>query len=478
MSEGVKVSDRRRSVIFVNIVISSIATTSLMTALSTALNPLANDMQISLSTVQWVTSGYSLTMGIIMPLTAFLIKRFPTRYLYISGLAIAICGLFISFVSPSFPVLMIGRVLQACGNGILVAMGQVIILTLYPVEKRGSAMGLFGLAQTVAPIIAPTIGGIIVDMISWRAIFAVVGAVMIVSLVMACAVFANVLDTSRKHFDIPSFIISVFAFGGITLGVGNLSAYGFTSLFVWPALLIGVVALIVFVRRQLHMSEPILEVRLFKRRGYTVSVVMNMLLYFMMLGNTVVLPLYVQSVMGESATVAGLVTLPGALVSAVCNPFAGRLYDRIGIRPLLLFGSVLLFASCLGMFLITMETPIAVVVVLHAVRCLAIGCVMMPIITWGTSQVDGKNVPDAAAILQTLGTIAGAIGSAVCVGLMTIISANATLAEGQTSSIEGVNAAYLCMAIASVALYLIAIVFGRDMRRKQMDRREDDDSQD
>ena len=204
-----RISPQRRTLIFLNILISCIASSMLSTALTTALSLISNDLQISVTTGQWITSGYSLAMGIIMPLTAFLITRFPTKKLYLSGIGIFLGGLLISFVSQNFYTMMIGRILQACGNGILMSMAQVVILTIYPVEQKGTIMGWYGLASGAAPVIAPTLAGILIDLISWRAIFLVVSIIMLLSFVMAFFVFDNILETTQKDFDGTSFILSI-----------------------------------------------------------------------------------------------------------------------------------------------------------------------------------------------------------------------------------------------------------------------------
>ena len=180
------------------------------TALTTALPSIMEDLSISATTGQWLTSGYSLAMGIMMPLTAFLIRRFPTRRLYIFSLVLFLAGLFLNAIAPSFPLMMAARVLQASGNGIMSAMAQVIILTIYPAKKRGTAMGWYGLSIGAAPVIAPTLAGIIVDMLGWRAIFYISIGIMLISLVWAVFVFDNILETARKKFDTLSFVFSIF----------------------------------------------------------------------------------------------------------------------------------------------------------------------------------------------------------------------------------------------------------------------------
>lgn len=266
METEIRMTDRKRTMIFINIVITCIASSMLATALTTALPAIISDLEISVTAGQWLTSGYSLAMGIIMPLTAFLITRFPTKRLFLTGMLLFIVGLSLCVVAPDFQVMMAARILQACGNGILTSMAQVIILTIYPAEKRGTAMGWYGLSIGAAPVIAPTLAGIIVDMLGWRAIFYISIGIMLISLVWAVFVFDNILETARKKFDTLSFVFSIFAFGGLTLGIGNIGSYSFMSAQVLPVLVIGLCASGLFVYRQLHLEEPFLELRILKKK--------------------------------------------------------------------------------------------------------------------------------------------------------------------------------------------------------------------
>lgn len=285
-----KLTDKKRTLIFVNIIITCVASSLLSTALTTALPPIIADFEISVTTGQWLTSAYSLVMAIMMPLTAYLIKRIPTRRLYITTIAIFLIGTGVCMVAPNFQILMIGRLLQACSNGISTSIAQVILLSIYPIEKRGSIMGWYGLCIGAAPVIAPTLAGVLVDAFSWRMIFVLAFIVMLVSFIYAIMVLEDVLETTVKRFDVISFLYSAFAFGGITLGIGNISK-GIFVLETYLPLLIGVVGGGLFIYRQLHIAQPFLELRIFKNFNFTLSVLNSMMLYLVMMGSSILLPL-------------------------------------------------------------------------------------------------------------------------------------------------------------------------------------------
>ena len=227
--------------------------------------------------------------------------------------------------------------------------------------------------------------------------------------------------------------------------------------------MIGVIFCALFILRQCGLEKPFLDVKILGSRDYAVSVVSSMVLYLVMMGSSVLIPLYVQSIMGYSAVTSGLVTLPGSLATAIVSPFAGRLYDKIGIKTIFMAGSAALIFSNVGMFFLTMTTPLWVTAVLNVIRNMSIGCLMMPLLTWGTSNVNPKKVADASALLTSFRTIAGSIGSAVFVGIMAAVSANSVASYGDNAQIHGLNVAFLGMTAGSLALLLLA-VFGAKKR--------------
>ena len=334
---------------------------------------------------------------------------------------------------------------------------QVVILTVYPIEKRGTMMGTYGLATTAAPIIAPTIAGLMIDAFGWKSIFYVVLVIMAFSFILSALVFEDVLELQDKKFDFISFVESIIAFGGITLGIGNLTSFGLISIEGGLPLAAGIVVCIFFVVRQWGLEKPFLDVKILKNKNYAISVISSMLLYLVMMGSSVVMPLYVQSVMGYSAVVSGLVTLPGSLATAVISPLAGKMYDKMGIKRLFVIGSAALIISNIGMTFLTLDTPLWTAAALNVIRNLSIGSLMMPLLTWGTSNVELKKVADASSMLTSFRTIAGSVGSAVFVGIMTVVSESSAAAYGDRALIHGMNISFLWMAAGALILLLISI---------------------
>lgn len=453
------VTNRTRQMIFVVLMISSIIGALLQTALTTALPVIMNDLGISASTAQWLTSAYALAMGIMVPITPFLLKRFRTKKLFLAGTGMYFAGLLLCAAAHNFPALLLGRIVQAFGNGILLSMTQVIILTIYPPEKRGSAMGIYGLAVGAAPVLAPTITGMVIDILDWHVIFWFSLAVVAVNIVLACFFMKDVLENEKQSFDFLSLLFSASGYSGLVFGLGNLGSHSFFSPFVALPLLVGIVMLGLFSLRQLRMKEPLLELRTFRNREFRLSVIISMLLYAVMMGGSTLIPIYIQIVHGLSATVSGLIMMPGSLAMAVISPFAGKIYDKFGMRILAVAGSAFMVFSCIATSFVGESTSIVYLTLMYVARLIAISLIMMPIVTWGMSTMDEKYTSHGTALLTSLRTIAGAIGSAVFVAIMTSATGVTGGSGNATANSFGIDAAFIGISAVAVLLLVISVVF-------------------
>ena len=311
-------------------------------------------------------------------------------------------------------------------------------------------------------MIAPTLAGIISDSVGWRMFFVLVLVIAIISFIVSVFVFENVLETKNQKLDIASFIYSICGFGGITLMVGSISGGNWKSMNFIILSSIGILGMILFLRKQLKLEEPFLEIRLVKNKIFTMSLIGSILLYFIVLGSSVMLPLYVQTIKGYSATISGFVTLPGAIVMAVLSPIAGKIYDKLGIRKLYISSAILLFIGSAGMSRITIETSIWWACILNIFRYAAIGCILTPIMTWGVNNIENSLTSHGTALINTLRTIAGAIGSVVFVGIMTSVASNSTAIDSNLAQLEGMSASFVGMAIASAVFLIIGILGVKD----------------
>ena len=454
-------TDKRRTLIFINILIVSIASSFLSTALSTALAPIIVEFGLDTDKGQWINSSYSLVMGKIMPLSAFLITRFNIKRLYISSLAIMIIGLVSSSFATSFPLMMVGRVLQAISSSINTAIAQVVLLTIYPVEKRGSIMGWYGLSLSAALIIAPTIGGLFVDSLGWRMVFVVTILLMTVGLISSLFCFEDVMKNRKDKFDISFFVLSVLAFGGISLALGNAGRMNY--LFFLP-LVLGIASGVLFVRRQNDLTSPFLDITVLKNRDFAISVVSSGLLYMCMMGSSIIIPLFLQNNLGSSATVSGLVTLPGSLVLTILNPFTGKLYDKYGMRGPAIVGALCVIAGYFGMTMVNMDTSYCYVALMHSAKCMGIAIMMMGFLTWGISSVEKEKTAHANALFNSLRMLSGAMGQVLFVSMISGVSSRI---QGKDGGVVGVRIAFSFMVIVSIIQLLISFVFiKKDNARK------------
>ena len=402
--------------------------------LSAALPTIVSDFGISVTTGQWLTSIFQLVMGVMVPLTAYLTRRFSTRQIVIASMAVFTLGSVFAWLGSSFVLVLIGRLLEAVGTGVMWPVLQITVFSIYPLSRRGMAMGTVGMAMSVAPAIGPTLGGVQTDLNGWRSIFLTLTVIGVISLFLAIFGLRNfgTRDASAKA-DFFSVGLSVFGFGGLMFGFTNIESYPFTHPMVWLAMLIGVVGIVWFVLRQIHGARrqaadpskqpPLLNLSVLKNKSFTVGTVTAALSFFAFSSIMVIMPLYIQDCRGYSATISGLVMLPGAFGQCIAQFFGGKALDRFGARPVALIGSITLLFGTIMMSLISMTSWIWWVSIWQFVRQIGMGFVLMPITTWSLNCLEPEEVSAGSAVTNTVRQIAGAIGAPVLVILMETFTA-------------------------------------------------------
>lgn len=433
------------------------------TLLGTALPAIMEDLQINESTVQWLQSVFMLVNGIMIPVTAFLIEKFTTRKLFLTAMSLFAFGTFIAAISPNFTFLLIGRIFQGSGAGIMMPLLQTIMFLIFPIEKRGTAMGMFGLVIAFAPAIGPSLSGWLVDNFPWRSVFYVVLPIALLNIVAAYFLLKNLTEQTNPKLDILSVILSTFGFGGLLYGfsVAGGADTGFLSLQVIIPIIFGAVSLFLFITRQLKLKEPILEFRIFQYKIFALSTGLGMIVFASMIGTQVILPLYMQTMIGFSALDSGLVLLPGAIIMGIMNPITGRLFDQFGARWLAIIGFSLLTLTTLMFTNLSTETTFTYMAVINAIRMLSISMVMMPVTTFGLNQLPNSLIPHGSAMNNTFRQVAGAIGTAM---LVTIMTSAAIPAEGTTGLIRGVNVSF----IVATAVSILGLVLSFRIKSKRV----------
>lgn len=418
------------------------------------------EMGIDAATVQWLTTGFTLVNAIMIPVTAYLTDKHSTKALYIISLAIFAVGSLLAGIAPNFAVLLVGRLLQAAGAGILMPMVMTVLMLTFPPERRGSAMGIFGIVIAFAPAIGPSVAGLVIDSFGWRILFYAIAA--LIAVVIAVSVFALKRTeplNPAAHLDKISVVMSTVGFGALLYGFSTIGSVGLNvsdSIIT----LVGLVVLVLFFRRQLKMEQPMLNVRVLANRRFLIGTVIGMIVQASLLAAGVLMPIYLQSYMGYSATVSGLVIMPGAILMGIMNPFAGRLFDKYGPRVLSIIGLTVLTVSTVGFATLTSTTNVVWITIIYTVRMFSLSLVNMPITTWAMNALDNKVLNHGTSVNNTLRQVSGSLGTALLVSIDAFVAGSMSGSMGTVEAgILGVNAAFFAAVVLSAIALGLTIAF-------------------
>lgn len=454
----------KRIPLFIVLLSGAFITILNQTLLGTALPPIMKDLQVSESTVQWLQSIFMLVNGIMIPVTAFLIERFTSRQLFLTAMSIFAVGTLLCAVGIDFSMLLIGRVLQAAGAGIMMPLMQTILFLTFPKEKRGTSMGLFGLVIAFAPAIGPTLSGILVEHLTWRSVFYVVFPIAIIIIIASIFLLKNVTETTHPKLDIASVILSTLGFGGLLYSFSSVGEAGWTSVQFIAPLIVGIVSLVIFIRRQLNLKEPMLEFRVFNYGIYTLGTILSMFVFGVLIATNIILPLYMQNMLQYSALKSGLVLLPGAIIMGMMNPITGYLFDKFGGKWLARIGLFVLVVSTLPFTMLTEHTTFTYLATSNALRMVSIAMVMMPMTTLAINQLPNELIAHGTAMNNTFRQMAGAIGTAV---FITLMSVSAIPQDGITGIIHGVNVTFIVATVISAIGLLLSFKLTDDSKPKR-----------
>ncbi|SFS66351.1 DHA2 family efflux MFS transporter permease subunit [Saccharopolyspora flava] len=399
------------------------------TILSVALRDLTVDLNVSTTTVQWLTSGFLLTMAVVIPITGFLLERFTPRQVFLTAMSLFSLGTLLSGLAPGFGVLLVGRVVQAAGTAVMLPLLMTSAMRLVPPNKRGATMGTISIVIAVAPAVGPTIGGAVLSSLGWRWMFWIVLPLAVIALVIGAVWLRLDSETRSVPLDVLSVVLSAIGFGGLLYG---LSAFGESggahAVPPWVPLVVGAVALVLFVSRQLRLQrddKALLDLRPFRNRSFVVPLVLAALLFMCLLGAAaILLPLYLQTVLKTSTFVSGLAVLPGGLLMGLMGRPVGRLFDRIGPRPLVIPGAAAMAVALWLFATLTPQSSLGAVIGFHLLLMLGLSLMMTPLMTSTLSSLPDHLYSHGSAILGTLQQVAGAFGTAVFVTVSSLSSAN------------------------------------------------------
>ncbi|KQR49447.1 MFS transporter [Microbacterium sp. Leaf161] len=427
------------------------------TTMGIAIPHLNADLGIPPELGQWLTSAFMLTMAVVIPTTGFILQRFTTRQVFIAAMVSFSLGTLVALVAPGFGVLLVGRVIQAAGTGIMMPLLMTTIMNVVPPQSRGRMMGRVGLVISLAPAIGPTLAGAVLETLHWRALFAIILPIALISLFIGVKWMTNLGETRKVPLDVLSIPLAALGFGGIVFGLsqfGGEGGSGETSGVI--ALVVGAVALALFVWRQLvlqRMDDALLDLRVFRSVNFTFAVIIMAILALSMFGTLTLLPQYLQNVAGLNALEAGLILLPGSVLMGLLGPVMGRVYDARGTRPLLIPGTILVSAALFYYSTVGEHTVWWVLIIVQAAMSVGLAMSFTPLFSASLGSLPRSLYSHGSAVLNTLQQVGGAAGVAVLT-----VTYSAILHAGEAEGLEtaaagapGARMAFLIAAIISLA---------------------------
>ncbi|MGW9403478.1 MDR family MFS transporter [Arthrobacter sp. NPDC055585] len=431
------------------------------TVLTVALPSIMADLDVTAAAGQWLTTGFLLTVSVVIPTTGFLLQRFSTRSLFIFALASFLAGTVLAVFAPNFAILLLARIIQAVGTAIVLPLLMTTTLTLVPLHKRGAIMGLNSIVISVGPAVGPTVSGAIVNAFSWHYIFVLMTPIAVLILLLGI-IFIRIPSTSRRlPVDVPSVILSALAFGFLVYAISSIEHAADNLVLAAASVVIGAGALVLFVRRQIRLARTgreLLNLAPFRNRNFTLSVVMIMVAMGTLLGTVVIVPIMLQTGRGLDTLTIGMMLLPGGLVQAAVGPVFGRVFDRFGPRPVLIPGAAMLALGQWMYVSVTPESALWIFTVSHVVFSIGLAMLMTGLLSAALATVDPRLYGHGSAIFNTGQQLGGAIGTTIFVTVLSMLSAS-RLEEGSAlaeSLFSGAHTAFIIGALLATAALVLA----------------------
>ncbi|MFE6734943.1 MDR family MFS transporter [Microbacterium sp. NPDC057650] len=430
------------------------------TVMSVALPHLVSDLGITLATAQWTTTAFMLTMAVVIPTTGWVLQRFSTRQVFLFAMAAFLVGTVIGAVAPNFTVLLLARVVQAVGTAMMMPLLMTTIMNVVPADERGRFMGRITIVMAVAPALGPALSGFILNALSWHFLFWTILPIAAIMTVVGAMLLKNVGERSSAPLDVPSLPLVAVGFGGLVYGISTVGGGPDAPVTAGVvALAVGVIGLALFVLRQLRLQRSdraLLDLRTFASRSFALATGLIVVMMAAMFGAIILLPIYLQNVLGVDSATTGLLLLPGGLVMGLVAPLVGRLFDRYGPRPLVIPGAIVASGVLWSMTLVTENTPPVVAALALVGISLGVSFMMTPLMTSALGSLGPRLYSHGSAIVGTVQQVAGAIGTALFVSMLAIGTAQSagTGATDAAAGAEGVAFAFL----VGAAISLIAVV--------------------
>lgn len=436
------------------------------TSLNIALPVLTEEFGVGTSLMQWLVTGYMLVIGLVLPFTGILLKWFSARRLTCFALGAFFAGSLISGIAPNFAILLAGRLIQGIGTGLVLPTMFAIVLEVFPPSKLGGAMGLTALIIMFAPAIGPTLSGFVLSALSWRWLFFIFAILLFIGLVLAYKYMVDPYELTRPHIDLLSCLTSCAGFGGIVLGAGLASSFGWLSAPVIAALVIGVICFAVYVRRQLGMENPVLNLKAFGNRQFATGAVLVMVNFGITLSSMYLFPQYLQNGVGLAVAMTGMIMLPGGIINALVSFGSGRLYDRIGAFLPVKLGFGLSVIGAVMLLFTTKESSIAYIIACHLILMVGVPLAMSPAQSNALNSLPPQLGADGSTIINTMQQVFGAIATAIATSLLGIGQSVYLDSTGADSAQAFTNGAHYGFAFTLV-LALIGLIVSFGVKRSK-----------
>jgi DHA2 family lincomycin resistance protein-like MFS transporter len=457
-----RLSARDRTVIAVLLVAAFVVVLN-ETIMTVAIPVLMKDLSVDASTGQWLSTGFVLTLAVVIPVTGFLLQRIRTRQAFLLAMGLFSAGTLIAGLAPGFAVLLLGRIVQGTGTAVMFPLLMTTVMTLVPERSRGKVMGNVSLVISVAPALGPTISGVILSVLPWRFIFFLVLPVAVAAMVLGAWLMHDISETRKAPIDLVSIPLAALGFGGLVYGLNavgeSANSGGHSPLEIWVPVAVGAVALTVFLLRQVRLQRTdraLLDLRPFRSRVFSASVAGGAVSFLALLGSAILLPIYLQNVLHASPLVTGLLVLPGGVLMGVLGPVIGRLYDAIGPRALLLPGTAIGTVGLGLLAFVSETTPLWFVLGAHMLLSVGLATILTPLFTAGLGAVPQRYTSYGSAIFATVQQVGGAAGTALVVTVLAVQTA-AARADGAPVAAAAASGVRLAFVLAAIVFALTAV---------------------
>jgi DHA2 family lincomycin resistance protein-like MFS transporter len=457
-------TEKQRTLIMLPILLSGFIAALNETLLNVAFPQLMSSLKVTTGTIQWLSTIYMLTIGIMVPIVAFLLQSIKTKTLFLSAMLIFTIGTLSGALAQTFSALLISRIVQGIGAGILLTMIMGVIVEIYPVAKRGAAMGTGIMIVVFAPAIGPTLSGIILQYLNWHWLFLIVLPFAIVAIILGIKTIENVTTLTKPKIDVLSIALSTIGFGGLIFGISVSESSGLNTT-VLVSLVCGIIGLIIFIKRQFHLKQPLLQLQTLRYPTFSLGIAIVFITFMIPIATSIILPIFMQRVMGLTPIVTGLALLPGNIFSLVAALIAGWLFDKIGAKKISIAGYLILIIGLFCLSRVSLSTTLFLLIIFHCCVLISIQFIIIPIQTNSLNQLPQEYNPHGVGISNTALQLGGAFGSAIFIGLMGAIEGNKlaglknpTIYQIHSAIVSSADYAFLA-ALAFVVIGLVLVFF-------------------